>query len=326
MSRARRLVFTVVLCVVGVHALFAGGGQQGKGKTTRISIAAGPSGAAYYAISMGVADVLMKSIEGMQVDVVTTAGAVENPLLIGQHENDLGISNDESILYAYNGTNSFAGHQQKDLRLMYAGVSSGRYHMIANGNITSFEQLKGKHVSLGAEGNFGAVVSVLVFKKYGITPSDFTASYLSVGDSFSALADGQIDAAATSGATPLPAVQELAAKANANYRILSIDKGILDAIYSENKIYIPATIPKGTYKGQDYDVQTIGTTNFMAVNANVDEELVYRMTKAIFENLDAIHASHPSARNLTLEGAAANELIPLHDGAKRYFREVGVYK
>ena len=326
--RFSRKFICVLLCVVlGAGLLFAGGNKQTtQTKVSRISIAGGPPGAAYYAISLGVADLLMKQIPGLEIDVVSTQGAVENPLLIGMNENDMGISNDESILYAYMGTNSFQGRQQKDLRLLYSGVSSGRYHMVARGDITSFEQLRGKHVSLGAEGNVGAVVSRIVFQKYGINQNDYTPTFLSVEDGFTALADGLIDASATAGAIPLPGLQELAAKPNVNYRILSIDKKILDDIYAEYKIYAPGTIPGGTYQRQDYNVDTIATTNFMVINANVDEELVYQMTKAIFENLDAVYASHPSARGLTLETGSSNELIPFHEGAKRYFREVGAIK
>ena len=328
MKVTMKLIAVVLFCtIIGVGQSFAGGNQQSsqKAKVTRLSIAGGPSGGAYYAVSLGMADLLMKKIEGMNVDVVTTAGAVENPLLIGQGENDFGITTGETALAAYEGTDAFAGRKQSDLRILFSGVAGGYWHLVTNARMTSIDQLKGKHIAMGPEGNISPVISMLVFKQYGIGAGDFTPSYLAFEDGMSALSDGQVDAAVATGAVPLSAVQELAANINFNYKIQPLSKSVADAIVAENPVYGTTIIRKGTYNRQNEDVLTIGTTNFMVTNAKVPDDVVYQVVKAIFENLETLQQSHPSAKEITLQGAAV-DLIPIHEGAKRYYREMGIIK
>lgn len=316
-----KLILTVLIfTTISLGQLFAGGQRA---RANRFSIAGGPVGGAYFALSLGIADVLMREIEGWSVDVVTTAGAIENPFLVGQRENDFGLATGEMILAAYQGTGIFAGHRQSDLRVMFSGVAGGAWHLITHQNITSIDQLRGSHIAIGPEGNVTAPLTFIVFRHLGLNPGDITTSFLSFADGMTALSDGRVAASLATGAPPLAAVQELAANVNFPFRIHSISRSVAYAVVEENPAYGVITIPRGTYSRQDEDVLTIGTTNFMVVNANVPDDVVYQIVRTIFENLDTVHMAHASARALTLD-VAGYEIIPMHPGARRFFRDRGV--
>ena len=325
MKIRKRFILIALLCfTVGLGQLFAGGGGQ-RSAASRLSIAGGPTGGAYYALSLGIADLLMREMDGLTIDVVTTAGAVENPFLVGQRENDFGIATGEMVLAAANGTGVFAGNRQDDLRLMFSGVAGGSLHLITGPSINRIEDLRGRRIAVGPEGNITSLITFLILQQHGINAGDFIPSFLAFEDGMAALSDGQVDASVAVAAFPIPAVQELAANTNFNYRLLPISRNTIDAIIAEHPAYGIITIPRGTYNRQAEDVLTIGTTNFMLINSRVPDDQVYQMVKIIFENLDIVHRSHASARALTLEGAAS-EIIPLHEGARRFFRERGIIR
>ena len=324
MKVTMKLILVVLLCTtIGSGLLFGAAAREAN--VSRLSIGGGPAGGAYYAVSLGIADLLMNKMEGMTIDVVTTGGNIENALFVGQRENDFGLSTGDAVLDAYNGTGPFAGRKQGDILIMFSGVAGGAWHLITHTRITSIDQLRGRRIAMGPEGNVSPPIGFIVFRHHGLNPGDFTPSYLSFPDGMSALSDGQVEASLATGAIPLGAVQELAANANFPYRIHSISRSVLDGIIKENPVYGATTIPKGTYNRQDEDVLTVGTTNYMLVNSKVSDDLVYQMVKIIFENLETVHRSHPSARAIALE-KAADALIPIHPGALRYFREKGLVR
>ena len=96
-----------------------------------------------------------------------------------------------------------------------------------------------------------------------------------------------------------------------------------DIVTKADAPYMVATIPAGTYEGQGSDVQTAAVQNYLVTHSDVAEDVVYAMTKATFENLDDLQAAHAAAKDIKLDGAAANPPAPLHPGAERYFKEAG---
>ncbi|HSO05930.1 MAG TPA: TAXI family TRAP transporter solute-binding subunit, partial [Pelomicrobium sp.] len=90
--------------------------------------------------------------------------------------------------------------------------------------------------------------------------------------------------------------------------------------------FISATIPAGTYTGQDTDVQTVAIVNFLITHKDVSDEVAYQMTKQLFENLPEMVAAHKAATAIKLENATAGMPVPLHPGAARYYKEKGLLK
>jgi hypothetical protein len=319
-----KLILAVLLCtIIGAGVAFSAGARQAN--VNRLSIAGGPVGGAYYAVSLGLADLLMNENQGMHIDVITTGGAPDNAFFVGQGDHDFGLATGDTILDAFEGTGPFTGRRQNDLRILFSGVAGGAFHLITHERITSIEELRGRRIAMGPEGHIATTIALMVFRQYGINPGDFIPSFLSLADGLSALSDGQVEAALATGAFPLGAVQELAANVNFNYRIHSFSRSAVDTIIRENPTFGATVIPRGTYNRQNEDVLTIGTTNYMITNSRVPENVVYQVLETIFDNLETVHRGHPSARVITLEGAAV-ELIPLHEGARRFYRGRGIIR
>ena len=155
-----------------------------------------------------------------------------------------------------------------------------------------------------------------------MTEQDISAQYQSFGDSTEALKDGKIDAAFIVAGAPTPAITELATT-NSAY-LVPIDGEIADAIMADCPYYTVYTIPAGTYPGQDSDVQTVTVKATLIVSADADEDAVYELTKAVFDNAEAIAAENSKGAELTLENATTGMTAPFHAGAAKYFSENGI--
>ena len=181
--------------------------------------------------------------------------------------------------------------------------------------------LKGKKVCMGPAGNAAIILADLVWGKYGFSTADIKTTYVAYDDGISQLEDGNVDAVYIQTAIPASAIQQLAAGGKA-YRLLSVDEDIANELCEEYGYFGYGTISTSVYDNMKEDVNTMFVSNMVAVRADLDEDLVYEMTKAIFENLDIIKSSHKAASGLSLE-TATRVSIPMHPGAERYFKEVG---
>jgi uncharacterized protein len=291
-----------------------------------IGIAGGPNGGAYYPLSIGVSKIIQTAIPGLKVDVAVTAGAIANCTLVGTDEMDMGFTNGDAAYEAYTGTGRYAKGKLPDLRILFGGVPGGVFHVVVakNGPISSLGDLKGKRVAIGPQGGATEYLAPLVLKYYGIKKSDMKLTYVSYSDGIQALSDGQVDAAMVTSPIPAQAIKQLAAVGKLDFNILGIEPDKAEQFLKDNPFYVLFTLPAKVY-GLDHDIQTVATTNIMAVNAKLDTDTVYRITKGIFENLDIMYNAHPSARGITLKTAPVT-YIPLHPGAEKYYREQGLIK
>ena len=181
--------------------------------------------------------------------------------------------------------------------------------------------LVGKKVCMGPAGNGAIAVANTIWSKYGFSTDDLNTTYVAYDDGISQLEDGNCDAVVIQTAIPASAIQQLAASGKA-YRLIPVDKDKADELCEEYGYFGYGTIASSVYDNMPADVNTMYISNMVAVRADLDEELVYQLTKAIFENLDTVKNSHKAASALTLEGAVRVS-IPMHPGAERYFKEVG---
>ena len=188
--------------------------------------------------------------------------------------------------------------------------------------ITSVADLAGKSVSIGAPGSGVYFNAVDVLTAAGLTEQDINAQYQSFADSADALKDGKIDAAFIVAGAPTPAITELCTTNDAY--LVPIDGEVADALMASCPFYTVYNIPAGTYAGQDADVQTVTVKATLIVDANASEDAVYKLTAAIFDNIDAITAENAKGAELSIENATSGMTVPFHAGAAKYFAEKGV--
>jgi uncharacterized protein len=291
-----------------------------------IAISTASSGGAWFPIGAGMAEVIKKSVPGVQARVQTTGGGVENVKLVHDGKTEVGITISYLAYNGYNGLNPYKSKMQ-NIRTLCSGLSTGVMQVVvpANSKIQSLRDLKGKKVSVGPAGGGALTVLNDIFQEYGFKMGDITPSYVAYDEGVTMMTDGHIDAAVVYAALPTPAVKTLATGPHP-FRMLDLEENIQKTLLSKYPYYIPITIRKDIY-GTPSDIRVVGTPNIVIVYSKLADDLVYKITKAFFEpaNLEMIRNSHPSAKPLTLERAAV-AAVPLHPGAEKFYKEKGMLK
>ncbi len=292
----------------------------GCAKKTTLKMATGGTTGTYYAFSGTVSQVLSQKIDNLSFDVQSTGASKANIYLVSDKEADIAIVQNDVMYYAYNGTDLFAGEKVPGFSAM-AGCYAEVCQIVAKGDITSIADLKGKRVSVGDVGSGVEFNSRQILEAYGMTFDDITVNNLSFGDSATALKDDKIDAFFCVAGAPTTAIVELSTSYQVN--LLQVDDEHVAKLTEKYPFYTKYAIPGGTYKGVDSDTQTVAVVATYIVSDQLSEDLVYKMTKALFENSSEIAAAHPKGAELDAAYSVSSISIPIHPGAQKYYKEAG---
>ena len=313
-KRVRRAV-TAVLIAVCMLVLSGCGGQ-------RMMMGTGGTAGTYYAFG-GVLAQYMKNYSGYSVTAVSTAASKANIQSIGDGDYQMGFTQSDVMVYAWEGTKSFeTDGPSRDFRVMGALYAETVQLITMKEDIKTVADLKGRSVSIGAPGSGVYFNAMDVLEGAGLTIDDIKPQYQSFDDSKEALKDGQIDAAFIVAGAPTAAITELATT-NGVY-LVPIDGELRDKIMGICPYYAPLQIPAATYPGQTEPIETITIKATMIVDADLDEEVVYQLTAAIYDHKDEIAQENAKGEELTIENATSGIAVPFHAGAARYFAEHGV--
>jgi TRAP transporter TAXI family solute receptor len=157
----------------------------------------------------------------------------------------------------------------------------------------------------------------------GIKYSDFSkVEYLGFGESVDLMKNRQIDVTLQSAALGVASIRDLAS--SVPITVVAVPADVVKKV--GDSAYVATTIPANTYTGQTVDVPAVAVNNFLVTNKKVSDDLVYKMTKSMFDNLDALTAAHAAAKAITLAKAPLNSPVPLHPGAEKFYREKGLIK
>ena len=307
------LVLTLVLTLTA-----CGGGAAAQ----KMVMGTGGTAGTYYGYG-GVLGQYIKNHGGIDVTVVSTDGSKANIQGIDAGDYQLGTVQSDVMSYAWQGTRSFADDGKVESFRVVAGLYAEAVQLVTmNPTIKSVADLKGKTVSIGAPGSGVYFNAMDVLAAAGLSETDITPQYQSFADSTDALKDGKIDAAFMVAGAPTPAITELCTTNDAF--LVPIDGEVTASMMAACPFYTEYTIPAGSYKGQDEDLKTVTVKATLIVNADASEDAVYNLTKAIFENTDAIAAENSKGAELSIENATSGMTAPFHPGAAKYFAEKGV--
>jgi hypothetical protein len=314
--RTKSLLVFILLLTLGSSPLFAASAPK------FVVIGTAGAGGAYYPIGIAMADIITNKV-GVQTTAQITGGAIENNILINNGSNDIAITIGFMAYFARNGMPPYKAKLENIMGL-FSGLSKGVFQVVVSKNspIKSIKDLQGKKVSLGPAGGGAITVFLQVIQSYGFNEKQFQPVYTSYEQSADALSDGNLDAILVHAAAPTPALIQLAATKKPT-RFLAIDDNTMKELVKKHPYMIPITLGKEMYK-TDEPVKTFYTANVVVVKKDLDADLVYRITKALFENLEKIRTSHPSVAELDLESAVQGMPIPYHPGALKYFAEKGL--
>jgi hypothetical protein len=317
MSRAASKSLLVLAVAMGVAAPAAA--QQ------FINILTGGTSGIYYPIGVALSSVYGKVLPETKISVQATKASVENLNLLQAGRGEVALTLGDSLSQAWAG-NEEAGYKQPLKRLRGISAMYSNYIQIvarADAGIKSLADLKGKRISVGAAKSGTELNARAVLAGAGIKYSDFSkVEYLPYDQSVELLKNRQIDVTLQSAGLGNPALRDLANSVDVVF--VPVPADVIRKI--GDKAYVPGTMPANTYKGQPQAVATATVINFLVTHEGVSTDAVYKMTKAMYENLDQLVAAHAAAKGIKREKAAADMPIPLHPGAEKYYREAGVVK
>jgi TRAP transporter TAXI family solute receptor len=265
---------------------------------------------------------------GIRCSVESTGGSIYNLNAIRAGELDMGVAQSDLQYQAYNGTGHFkdAG-PDKDLRSVFS-VHPEPFTVVARADagIKTFADLKGKRVNIGNPGSGQRGTMEELMAAMGWTKDDFKlASELKPDEHSKALCDNKIDAFVYTVGHPAGNIQEAAA--SCDVVVVDVSGPVVDKLVKDNPYYRYATIPGGMYRGTDNDVKTFGVGATFVSSDKVPDETIYYVVKAVFDNFDEFKKLHPAFAVLKQEEMVKDGLsAPLHDGAVKYYKEVGLIK
>lgn len=287
-----------------------------------INVLTGGTSGVYYPLGVALSEIYGQNIEGVRTQVQSTKASVENLNLLQQGKGEIGFALGDSVKAAAEGDADAGFAQPLDKLRAIAAIYPNYVQIVASkeSGIASFEDLKGKSLSVGAPKSGTELNARAIFGALGMSYDDLAKTeYLPFGESVELIKNRQLDATLQSAGLGVASIKDLA-------NSLPITVVAVPAEVAE-KLGAPfqaVTIPAGTYEGQAEDVPTLAITNILVTRSDLSDDQAYEMTKQLFENLDDMVAAHNAATAIKLENANKGLPIPLHPGAERYYKEKGL--
>lgn len=315
-KRSGQAVLAGILALVLASVTGCGAGRE------RMMFGTGGTAGTYYSYG-GVLAQYMSRYAGAKVTAVSTGASKVNLQSIQDGDFQLGFTQSDVMAYAWEGSRSFEKDgPTHDFRVL-GGLYAETVQLITmDDDLDSVEDLRGKRVSIGEAGSGVYFNAIDVLSAAGISLDEIKPQYQSFEDSKESLKDGKIDAAFIVAGAPTTAITELATTNGVT--ILPISSELRDKVMADCPYYAPLQIPAGTYPGQDTPIDTITVKATIVVSASLDEDLVYRLTAAVFDHAGEIARENAKGAELSLDNATQNMAAPFHAGAARYYAEHGV--
>lgn len=298
-----------------------GGCERYRSKTTFVSIGTGGTGGVYYPYGGGLAEIWSRHVPGIKAAAEVTGASVENVKLAHRGETVVGEIMGDVAYQAYHGEGKFTGEPQNILAMAVMYPNVFQLVTLESSGIETVRDIEGRIVSIGAPGSGTAFMSDLVLTGLGFGKESFRRRRLSFIESANAMKDRTIEAGIWCVAPPTSSIMDLAT--THHIRVVPFDDEERERIFSKYPFYSSYELPGGLYRGVEEPVETISVWNVIICTADLPSDLVYMLTKVLFENNEYMKQIHPFAAFTTPENTVQHCPIPLHPGAIRYLQERG---
>jgi len=317
MKRTIFFVFSLLVAFFVSSPLFA----ESKAKWPKaVTIGAAPVGGTYFIWGGGFAKLLNEKL-GINASVEVTGGPVHNTQLVNAKQLDFGMVTAAPVWEGWTGTGWAKGKKHQDVRVIFPMYATYfQMYALKSSGIKSIMDLTGKSVGVGPVGGTPATYWPKILEIAGVKPGRIVNA--GSADLNSQLKDGMLDANGQAVGLPWVIISEIETTHDIN--LLPIPKEVIKKVVAQYPLFSPGAIPKGYYRSnKDHEVDTITVWNFMTVHKDAPDDFVYEVVKKTFENVSIIIAAHPSAKEVKAE-YIIHSPIPLHPGAVRYYREIGI--
>jgi TRAP transporter TAXI family solute receptor len=315
-SAGRRLIAGVVLTALAAL------GQTPARADQFVNVLTGGTAGVYYPLGVALAKVYGEAIPGSRTSVQATKASVENLNLLQSGKGEIAFTLGDSLLLGYKGDSEAGFKAPLDKLRGIAAIYPNYIQIVAteDSGIKTLADLKGKRVSVGAPKSGTELNARAILGAAGLSYDDLgKVEYLPFAESVELMKNRQLDATLQSAGLGVASIRDLAT--SVPIQVVAIPSELVRQVGSP---YVAATIPAGTYNGQEADVPTAAVVNFLVTHSEVPDDLAYAMTKALWENTDALVAAHAAAKDIKREQALAGMPVPLHPGAEKYYKEQGM--
>jgi len=308
---------------LGLSAAFIASGAMAQ--QTFVNVLTGGQSGVYYPLGVSLAQIYGKTIPNARATAQVTKASAENLNLLQAGRGELAFTLGDALSDAWKGDPD-AGFPKKLDKLR--GLSATYNNVIqivasADSGIRTLADLKGKRLSVGAARSGTELNARAILKAAGITYQDLgKVEYLPFGESVELIKNRQLDATLQSAGLGVASIRDLAT--SVKIVVVPVPADVVAKV--GDPAYQTTTIPANTYTGQTEDVPTAAIPNFLVTHSGVSDELAYQMAKQLYANLDTLYAAHNAAKAIKLENAIKGMPVPLHPGAERYYKEVGLIK
>jgi uncharacterized protein len=315
----KKVFAVVVVCLFTLGLVAAAQAAEEK-----LILATGGTAGTYYPFGGAMAKIWNSKIPGMNVTAQATGASAENIRLVNKGEAELALVQSDTIDFAYNAKEAFKEPLTKMSAVAVLYPEIIQIAIQGDSPAKSFADLKGKKIGVGAPGsgteaNFRQLLDV-----YGMKKEDVNAQYLSFSESAEQFKDKHIDAFIVTAGIPNAAIMDVGAQRDV--KLLSIPDDMVAKLTQKYPFLAAAKIPANTYKNQTAEVNTVAVNAVLIASSALKDDVVYNLTKALFDNQAELASAHAKGKALNLQTAAKGVSIPFHPGAVKYYKEKGLMK
>ena len=321
-SKLKKIVVISIVIIVGLFLILSGGEDL-----KRLSFATAGTGGTYYPMGGGIASLLSKKTEGIEVSSQTSGGSAENLRLIENGDVDMAWANGSEIYWAWNGE-QFFDNNHKNIRIVsFSWTNTYHFAALEQSGINSVKEFTNKKIGIGPQGSGAAIFATTFLKHVGLW-DEIEAMYLPPADQTTSLKDGGIDVFGYFSGIPMAAMMDIASVKDINILDLQ-DIGEVSNFTEKYPFYIRTTIPANTYNGQEKNIGSYSNLTYWVASKELSEEIVYKMMKTLYskEGLEHMINVHSRSKELAVENiqkGIESIGVPLHPGAIKFLEEKGI--
>ena len=324
--RRSGLLVSLGVCVLAA-ACGGGGGASGDGAPARVFLSLGtaPPGGAFFVVGSALAEVLNEfgAPFGWSATAEATSGSQENIRRLDGGELDFAMSNAAVTYFAVRGGEGWdKAYPMRAVMTLAPNVAL--FITPAGSGIDTMDDLRGQRVGVGPAGAGVEYFVGPLLAAHGITYDDFTPLNATQAGAVDLIADGSAAAVFVGGAVPTASITQ--ASASQDIRFIPFDEEARQRLIADYLFFRPATIPADTYRGQTepFEGLDVGSMHLIT-SASVSEELVYSVTKTLYEQRESVVAKHAAGRAINPTNVVRDTGTEFHPGAIRYYQEIGIW-
>ncbi|MBI3122710.1 MAG: TAXI family TRAP transporter solute-binding subunit [candidate division NC10 bacterium] len=298
--------------------------MAGEASALDLRIMTGPQGGSWYPLGGAIAEILKKEVPGTTASVLPGAGII-NIQGVETGRAEIGFGNSVSTVDAIAGREPFKAPAKNVRQLGTLYMQYFQAVVLEDSGIKSVADFKGKSIAVQPRGNTGEQMTRELLQVYGLSYKDMAkVSHVSYNDAVALMKDGHAQVFTLITTVPAAAILDLAS--SRKIRLLSVPDDKFKELQKINSGYSRREISKGIYPGVAHEVHQFGTYTHLMIRADLPDDLVYGITKALAKNADSLGAVVKDVKGLTVKEMAFDVGVPYHPGALKYYKEAGALK